>query len=379
MHKVIGEGTYGCVVKPGLKCKENINIRGRLSKLMSLKSAKDELNEMQILSSIPGIEKYAIEMPTLCTPIKSKAFRDSFDTTKPEFCSGEDLLRSKLEDDRHNINTNEASLYQDKVSSLLIEDGGVDLYKLVTEPGLLTETNLRPFLTATVKLIEGLQFFRNNDVIHRDIKLGNIVYNTSTEVIKYIDFGMASKLSILTNETINNANQWGRSHSYWPKENSCANKKNFTKKAKCRKYRNKMSWQTFNEKSVYSFDLYCLSYAFSDLFDKLQSSNHIHMYINEEFQSLFKEYCHPELSLRSINIDDFLLLYTKLLVKYNLFESRSSSLSKKSVPPSTRSYPKRNSVSSKKSKKRKFVPCPEGMYRNHLTNRCKKRATKKKK
>jgi len=57
-HEILGEGTYGCVIKPSLKCKTNkkINYSGRVSKVMRKKDADDEMNEMNKIKHIKGLE-----------------------------------------------------------------------------------------------------------------------------------------------------------------------------------------------------------------------------------------------------------------------------------------------------------------------------------
>ena len=45
------------------------------------------------------------------------------------------------------------------------------------------------FLTSLINLFDGLLFFQSNNIIHRDIKLLNIVYNVNNGKTKYIDFG----------------------------------------------------------------------------------------------------------------------------------------------------------------------------------------------
>lgn len=53
--KVIGEGAYGCVHKPSLKCsktKESIKYKNKISKILSKDDAKEEMNEYNIIADI---------------------------------------------------------------------------------------------------------------------------------------------------------------------------------------------------------------------------------------------------------------------------------------------------------------------------------------
>jgi len=55
---------------------------------------------------------------------------------------------------------------------------------------MLTETEVRFFLT---QLIRGCQYIHGRHVIHRDLKLGNMLINNSMQV-KIADFGLATKI-----------------------------------------------------------------------------------------------------------------------------------------------------------------------------------------
>ncbi|WP_414834567.1 protein kinase domain-containing protein [Bacillus altitudinis] len=53
------------------------------------------------------------------------------------------------------------------------------------------EQKLNEILSALLQIAEGISYAHLNGIIHRDIKLNNIMYNESTETIKIIDFGIA--------------------------------------------------------------------------------------------------------------------------------------------------------------------------------------------
>jgi len=70
VNEKVGEGTYGCVFKPSLKCNTNIgSYENKVSKVMKNSEAAAELKEYKSISKIEGLEKYAITQPTLCKPI----------------------------------------------------------------------------------------------------------------------------------------------------------------------------------------------------------------------------------------------------------------------------------------------------------------------
>ena len=67
-NKIVGEGTYGCVVEPALECKKPENYENKVSKVMRKNDAIEELKEYELLKSIPDINKYTVNVPVLCEP-----------------------------------------------------------------------------------------------------------------------------------------------------------------------------------------------------------------------------------------------------------------------------------------------------------------------
>ena len=64
---VVGEGSFGCVHKPSLECKEpNIDYTNMVSKIMTRDSAKDELKEFKLLDKIDKEHKHFLGTPIKC-------------------------------------------------------------------------------------------------------------------------------------------------------------------------------------------------------------------------------------------------------------------------------------------------------------------------
>ena len=76
-------------------------------------------------------------------------------------------------------------------------------------------------------LIKGLKFFKDNGIVHNDIKPQNILFNLKTGKMKYIDFGlMKSKNEIITSSK-KNKNNTGVFHWSYPLECAYMNKSRF--------------------------------------------------------------------------------------------------------------------------------------------------------
>lgn len=75
---------------------------------------------------------------------------------------------------------------------ILVEEdiGGIDLQQLIPVNGF----DLSFFLEMAIALTEGLAHIHQMDIIHRDIKPQNIILNKEKNIIKYVDFGLATDI-----------------------------------------------------------------------------------------------------------------------------------------------------------------------------------------
>ena len=109
-HKKLGQGTYGCVFKPSLPCKENnVKYDNKVSKLMRKIDADDEFEEYKILNRIKGLDEYAITKPIKCSPKDSNELKSSIQQCYKE----------------KNYNTKNFSI-------LIYEDGGKNLEQFLS-------------------------------------------------------------------------------------------------------------------------------------------------------------------------------------------------------------------------------------------------------
>ncbi|MBV9387207.1 MAG: AAA family ATPase [Chroococcidiopsidaceae cyanobacterium CP_BM_ER_R8_30] len=90
---------------------------------------------------------------------------------------------------------------------LVLEDfGGVSLQKSMLNPSAQSYSlSLPDFLLLAIKIADILGKVHAANVIHRDINPGNIVVNPDTGIVKIIDFGISTRLSI-THPTFKNPN-----------------------------------------------------------------------------------------------------------------------------------------------------------------------------
>ena len=312
-HKIVGEGTYGCVIKPSLKCKGNKSSKiyqNKVSKVMRDKHATDELKEMEYISKIKGIEKYAVNLPIKCKP---------------------DLTDSNFDEYVSKCNTyNVINTYFDnpkKLSLLLLDDGGLNMQQSLRLIINGTDNDKKIFYNSFINLFEGLEFFRKNKIVHFDIKLINLVYNFEKGEAKYIDFGLMKKDETIKKEYTNNTAWYARNHFNWPPENECGTKMMYDKNKGCEKYRNGFQdYDKFLNRLIDTFDVYGLCLALMDIFVPLYVYDTDNLLFNANVISLLQEYNDKSLVMRSYDLNILTNKYIKLLKNQKLYIEKKKTI-----------------------------------------------------
>ena len=314
--KVVGEGTYGCVLKPPLKCDETSNLVkqdyvNKISKIMSREHAINERDEYSAINNIAGLDKYAITGPQLCKPLLDNKFNTSVKKCKTS------IVKNTFKRDKTDLRM------------LLLEDGGINIYDHITKVFALQSLDEKKvFLTSLIKLFDGLLFFQSNEIMHRDIKLANMVYNVNNGRAKYIDFGLMTNFKRFAKRCNENSERLGISHSYYAPENSCSNKYSFnSSKFKCTKI--KEHFKTHADFISYiqkSFDIYCLCLALLNMANICNLNNRsslkkdaISLTFFPELIVLLREYIKGDVSKRNINILELKEKYVSLLKYYDYY------------------------------------------------------------
>ena len=187
---VIGEGSYGCVHKPSLKCNtsEIVDYTNKISKLLIKKEATNEIKEYSALNKIDKAGKHYMGMP-----IKCKVKNDDSTLQEIRKCSSSDKFTKDLSNLR----------------LLIMNDGGSsisDIFKndfktISTEERIVSSELVLIFM---YNIFNSINFFIKKKVYHRDIKLENIVFNLKEKKINIIDFGLMDNKHNLTLKANNN-------------------------------------------------------------------------------------------------------------------------------------------------------------------------------
>jgi len=212
--EVVGEGTYGCVHNPSLKCKNAplISYSNKVSKILTSKDAKTELKEYAKVIKADTHKDYYLGIPENC------------DVDESNIANIRAIQKCKI--------GNEALRHLNKYKLLIMKDGGINLekyaQKVKTWP--LTETNKQlceKFLVETMRLFKGLKVFEDHGIVHHDLKPQNIVYNEQTNRLNFIDFGLMKSRKDIIKEAKQSTYSKAVFHWSFPWELEFINKSDF--------------------------------------------------------------------------------------------------------------------------------------------------------
>lgn len=184
---VIGQGTFGCVHKPALKCsrKKITTDDDKISKLMTAEDAKKELKEYKLLEKNDKLTNHFLGMPETCKPSQSNANKTEISDCKKSNDFIDNLSSQKL---------------------LIMKDGGPDLdstLKYISSQDAKQQKHLiHSLLNDFMQILKSVQYFTQHKLSHRDIKNGNIVYKDNN--MKMIDFGLMREYKTIIKESKNN-------------------------------------------------------------------------------------------------------------------------------------------------------------------------------
>jgi serine/threonine protein kinase len=433
-RKVIGEGTYGCVLKPSVTCttppESNFSYDGYVSKVMINKEADKELAEFMIIKKYDSANEYHLGTPIKCKPKLNTKSRNEISK-----CRSFDLRK---------MNENDLEI-------LVIKDGGPNLYDFCTkdlDSYLATNTQEQTdlFWVEVQHLLLGLKFFQDNKIVHNDLKPQNILFNMKTRSLKYIDFGLMGNADTIEKESRLNQYKLGRFHWSFPLDSGLMNKydyesyaiplnipeKDFNTTLFCitgklqpneaiinyiqkfikgfTYYKKNKLYDDFLKKATQSIDVYGVGFTLQFVLHSFRTKRVITEEFFKKASSLFLSMCDFNPKTRVIDMEKILNEYEtilskegilsrlnnkfenhRLVVKVQIQKKRKKLIVEKSpvvsLSPKLQMIAnldpkplnqtqlsvkttKKNSYGSQNVHTRKIKECPEGKELNPSTNRC---------
>lgn len=165
--KIIGSGSYGCVIKPAVPCKKKKTKKNKVSKIAKIGEQNIEYDTSKKLISYGKKKKLKVQdylclIDDVCEPDVSKLSK-----SLKKKCSilDENYKRTK------------------KLTSLMMDDCGIILNKMIKNNGC----EQKDFEDIIINLLKGLEILHKNKLVHGDIKENNIL--VKNKKAKLIDFG----------------------------------------------------------------------------------------------------------------------------------------------------------------------------------------------
>jgi len=164
--KAIGHGSFSCIFKPALRCKnprEQLHGADVITKLLSIEEAKDEWNGATKIQSIPGWRNYFAVAESICKPIIT--------STDMQQCH----LRKKYKRD---------TLYALQMryrGTVLRSSNPLQSHQFSSHVDCMN---------VIVHLLEAGALLVVHNIIHNDLHQGNIVMDTH-DIPRMIDFNLS--------------------------------------------------------------------------------------------------------------------------------------------------------------------------------------------
>ena len=215
---ILGEGGYGCVHKPSIHCTKpptpGFDYKKYVSKIMKTRNAEKELAEFVVIKNIDPTDEYHLGQPFLCKP---KLDEPNVKT---------DIGRCK------HIKIADIEADPDKYSLLVLKFGGPDLKALCNKYLVKylekdKDTRIDKFWLEVHHLLKGIKFFKENGIVHNDIKPQNILFDSTNGKMRYIDFGLMRKKTAIITSSENYNNNLGIYHWSYPFDCGFMNKQQY--------------------------------------------------------------------------------------------------------------------------------------------------------
>jgi len=230
---VIGEGTYGCIHKPSLRCKGNkkLNYTNKVSKILKKEDANAELKEYKIISKIDKETQYYLGVPTKCNIKNTQKNKNDLDK-----CENNKLKSAFV----HDINS---------LSLLVMKDGGINLKEFAKKNRYNGKNHdLELFWIEMQRLFHGFAILQKHNIVHYDMKPQNALYDEKIHRVNLIDFGHMRNVRKILNDSKKSRNVLSVFHWSYPFESFFYSKANYSHFSHYNEDEKENFYQHINEK-----------------------------------------------------------------------------------------------------------------------------------
>ena len=177
--KLLNQGSYGCVYRPGFKCNQKIQNKKYITKIQSHDdNSKRETEIGNLIKSIKNYDLYFAPVINSCKVSVGNIQED-------------EIKKCNI------LNENQKTYMTNKIKY-------VGKYTLADYLTLLYEKKpklfLRVFLESFLQLLNNVDILQKNHILHMDLKENNIMYDEKNENPIIIDFGLSFNINKLSKE-----------------------------------------------------------------------------------------------------------------------------------------------------------------------------------
>lgn len=205
--KLLGWGGQGCVYAPTMRCQEpDVTPEGPyVSKFTTRVFAEAELQEGELIKAVDPTHKFSVHAIYGCSPAVQTAAEQN-------------------ENPLQECPTLQQFSKNQEPYLLFFPNAGIDLFTYRAPPSYIGL-----FFDGLRNLMRGLALFHDNNIVHMDIKMENMVTAWYSDIgeyfMRFIDFGFAFQTKPSTMRS--KMGFWTRNYPFWPFESRFLNP-NFT-------------------------------------------------------------------------------------------------------------------------------------------------------
>lgn len=182
-QKLIGEGSYGCVIKPGLNCNGEYNKsnNNNLNKIQEIDYySKNEIEISEKIKKISNFKNRFVPINKYCI-VKF----DIFDKNKEIINKCENLFEDySIMNNNEFINKDYYMFYMKHIRSLGLKKY---LYNNFNNNKIL----YNKYLNSLYYLLKSIYILNKYNIVHNDLHYGNIIYDLNKDIPLIIDFGLS--------------------------------------------------------------------------------------------------------------------------------------------------------------------------------------------
>lgn len=224
--KKLGEGGYGCVVKPAIPCLNKKVSPNEISKIIHVRDSKEYLKELDInyklLKADPKQKYFVLSKQECILDIHKALSRFPKDFIETKFYDKKGKEYSIIDPKSKKISKNNIKQSLCKIDktrkprNIIMDYGGEDLIDVIYRAYSHNFNLCKKYALYIFKnILKGIKIMHENKVAHRDIKPENLIFLAvkrrhkktgkliEVPLVRIIDFGLSQDVSKLNSHIIN--------------------------------------------------------------------------------------------------------------------------------------------------------------------------------